>query len=100
MRKAACLLMLVAGCGSGVEQEAGRLLPNDTLRSACFREGYMISDAEIRGEILFWESQRTTTSTELEAEAAVRVACSDVFSGALALVCHDCNLEVVRQVYR
>ena len=97
MRKTACLLILVAGCGSQIEQSVGRPTVSEAV-SRC--RAFRMSDAQIDSFFIAIEADRDRGFTRAEeVEAALTQGCIGP-RGNLLGVCSDCALAIIDIVYR
>ena len=101
MRKAACLLMLVAGCGgvgAAVSGEVGRTVVTQELREACIEEGWWRTDAEIRSELIILNDFRIEGFSRAQEMEIVRNSCLSL--DFLVSPCLTCEVILVDHVYR
>jgi len=92
MRTAACLLMLMAGCGSQV----GNLAAADAL-ARC--RAFGLSDAQIDSAFLVAQADRDRGITRSEEVLAAVAGCVGP-QGDLVPGCTDCTLAIVDAAYQ
>ena len=98
---AAILLVLLAGCGSGLTESAGerRLQVTQTLREACYDFG--AGDVDIRTLISLLENDRVAGGlTKAMAFRQVEVVCYDTdWLIETKIACGNCYTALIEQVY-
>ena len=96
MRKAACLLMLVAGCGAQIEQNVQRSIVDDAF-DRC--RDFGIFDEDTEGFIVLMRSFRDLGFSRSELIVESLVSCDNPASAIKQLACQGCMLSVVEVVF-